>query len=52
VVQTPESRADEPDLPFLVNSVSVAQGMNCHENFPRAGPDAPVVDETVLVILG
>ncbi|CAK9271274.1 unnamed protein product [Sphagnum jensenii] len=52
VVQTPESRADEPDLPFLVDSVSVAQGMNRHANSPRAGPDAPVVDETVLVVLG
>ncbi len=52
MVQTPESRADAPDLPLLVNSLSVAQGMNYHVNFPRVGPDAPVVDETVLVILG
>jgi hypothetical protein len=42
-VQTPESRADEPDLPFLVDSVSVAQGMNCYVNSPRAGPDSIVV---------
>jgi hypothetical protein len=52
VVQTPESRADEPDLPFLVDSVSVAQCMNRQGNSPRAGPNAPVVDETVLVVLG